>query len=216
MSATSENKSVATIQLVQSAAPTLNEGALWDDSTALALQAVENGQQIGFTKSPNGGIIALASAITSVTTIQVLVSHTIVAGVLNAATKGFRLKAFGIYSGDSSNAPTLTITPKIGTVSLGTIVSAAITDSAANNPFEIEIIGAIVTTGATAHVMVTGNFAPVLGASTTAGATKYLAQNTTYTSSVALSTATSISLSLTCNTNLASAQILTSVLEFIN
>ena len=160
--------------------------------------------------------VVLAAAITSVTTIQSLVSHTIVAGSLNAVGAAFRLRAFGIYSGDASNTPTLTITPLFGAVSLGTIVSAAITDSAANNPFEIELTGVVVTTGATGTMMVTGSFAPVLGGTTVAGATKYLTQNTVATTSVVLTTATTISLSLTCNTNLASAQILSSVLEFLN
>lgn len=126
--------------------------------------------------SPSKVSVTPVTANAAVSTDQQLIELALPAGYLNTLRQPFWFNAAGVYSTAAAQTPTLTFKIKLCTVSgcgsgtvvtMTSIVTTAALASVTNNNWNLNILGATATTGATGNLEAHGLLSVDLGATTT-------------------------------------------------
>jgi hypothetical protein len=154
------------------------------------------------------GALNVQTAITTVTTAQTLGSVVLPAGLMNVAGRTLNFCASGTYTTTGGQTPAITLSAKVAAVTPVSVVSAAVTASAATMPWRF--CGSITTAaiGATgtdeAHAALNIN----LGAGAAAAAVStYLDTNTAVSSTYDHTAANTLAIQLAAGSTLASATL---------
>lgn len=185
-----EQPVLSKLRLDQSGAPAganLAEGDVWNDITAKAILGQVNNIKgaVSFTATVN---------VTPVTATNPnpngnLMSYPIGAGGLNVLGKGLYVWCAGLYTTAAVQTPTVTISVKIGSVTVLSTVSQATTAAQTNFPWNLECFINTAAIGATGTVEAHGILDILLGASATAPVSAYNDANTAVSSAIDLTAA---------------------------
>ena len=145
-------------------------------------------------------VLQAQAALTAITTAQNFFSKTLNANLLNRVGRKLKIKGYANYTTPGSSTPTLTMTLKLGTVTLMTITTAA-TDTAGvtAGPIYFEFDLVVAAAGATATLETHGTVKVGLTATTTAAIAQYLDVNNGTTNTITVGTNPAVGDTITIN-----------------
>src|SRR5271166_1526699 len=133
-------------------------------------------------------LLQAQTALTAITTAQNLFTLALLAGALNKSNRTLRIRGMVIFA--SSGSVAITIALKLGTVTLITIPTAAISASASNAQLYFDFLVSVATTGSSGTLEAHGTVSAQLGATNTAViSAPYGDTNTAVSSAVNLTSA---------------------------
>jgi hypothetical protein len=156
------------------------------------------------------------TALTTITTAQKLITQALNAWLLNRVGRTVRVKGRGIYTSPGTTTPVLTFALKLGSTSLVSIATAALSATASTNmPFEFEFtLSTAVAGGAAAQIEAHGKVACNITANTpAAAAATYLDGNTAVVGSLNLQQALELDVTIAADLTVTSAQLLYATIE---
>src|SRR5271166_6777438 len=163
-----------------------NKGALIADVQEGVVEMVDSS---GNTHGIETTLLLLQAqtALTTITTAQNLFTLALLAGALNKSNRTLRIRGMVIFA--SSGSVAITIALKLGTVTLITIPTAAISASASNAQLYFDFLVSVATTGSSGALEAHGTVSAQLGATNTAVISVYGDTNTAVSSAVNLTSA---------------------------
>jgi hypothetical protein len=192
-----------------------NKGALIADAQTPALEFVDSS---GSTHGVETTTLLLQAqtALTAITTAQTLFTLAFLAGALNKTNRALRVRGMLILA--SSNSVAVTIALKLGTVTLITIPTAAISASASNAQLYFDFLISVASAGSSGTLEAHGTVAAQLGSSnTTALSAQYGDTNTNVSSAVNLTSALNLVATIAAaSSGISSAQVRQLTVEAIN
>ena len=190
-----------------------NKGALIADIQTPAVEMVD---AQGNTHGVESTLLLLQAqtALTTITTAQTLMSLAFLAGALNKTNRTLRISGTVIFT--TAGTPTITLSIKLGTVTLVAILTPAIGNAQTNGQMAFEIIVSVATTGSSGTLETHGELNVQGGSALSAGVVQYLDQNTAVSSAVNLTSALTLAVTLAASTTVSSAQLRQGLIEVIN
>lgn len=157
------------------------------------------------------------TALTTITTAQVLLLCALNGYALNRVGRVIRVKGFLIYTTPGTTTPTMTLALVIGAVTLCTITTAALSATAsANMPVEFEFLLFVVSAGAAGTIEAHGTVSANISANTPAAAAAvYKDINTAVSGAVNLQAAQNLEVTIAASSAVTSAQLRLGTVEVV-
>jgi len=159
------------------------------------------------------------TALTSITTAQNLFSQSLNAGVLNKLNRILQITGSLVYTSPGTTTPTISIAVVLGSVTLCTITTAAISSTASTNlPIQFFFTLQVTTTGTSGALEVHGNVSANITANTPAAAVAaYLDTNTAASSTLDLTAAQTLKVTIASSgAGITGATLRQALVEVIN
>lgn len=192
-----------------------NKGALIADVQTPAVEMVDTQ---GNTHGMESTLLLLQAqtALSTITTAQNLFTLAFLAGALNKTNRALRVRGMLIFA--SSGSVAITIALKLGTVTLITIPTAAISASASNAQLYFDFLISVATTGSSGTLEAHGTVSAQLGATNTAViSAPYGDTNTAVSSAVNLTSALTLAATIAAASGgITSAQVRQALVELVN
>lgn len=162
-------------------------------------------------------ILAAQTALTTITTAQNFINLLLNAGVLNKLNRTVLISGSFIYTTPGTTAPVVTLTLKLGAVTLCTITLAALsTTASANMPVQFQFQLNVVSTGAAGTVESHGAVNANISANTPAAAAScFLDTNIAVSSAVNLQSALALTVQISSTLAVSSAQLRQAAIEVV-
>jgi hypothetical protein len=143
-------------------------------------------------------VLNAQTALTAITTAQNLLSVTLNKGFLNRLARTLLVSGSIIYTSPGTTTPTISIAVKLGSVTLCTITTAAISSTASTNmPIQFAFQLDVAAIGASGTIEAHGQVSANLSANTAAAAiTTFLDTNTAPSSAVDLTTSLALAVTI--------------------
>lgn len=156
--------------------------------------------------------LGIQTALTAITTAQILMSEAFGAGALNIVGRTIRVSGTLIYATTAGNDATITIAIKLGTVTLATITTTA-TDASAitNQPLQFSFTLSVASTGSAGTIVTVGAVNITIGSTTST----FIAPTTGPSAAVNLLSAETLQVTIAASAAIPSAQLLNGLIEII-
>jgi phage baseplate assembly protein gpV len=190
-----------------------NKGALIADAQTPALEFVDSSGNTHGVETTTL-LLQAQTALTTITTAQNLFTLAFLAGALNKTNRALRISGTVIFT--TAGTPTITLSIKLGTVTLVAILTPAIGNAQTNGQMAFEFIVSVATAGSSGTLETHGELTVQGGSALSAGVVQYLDQNTAVSSAVNLTSALTLAVTLAASTTVSSAQLRQGLIEVIN
>jgi hypothetical protein len=163
-------------------------------------------------------VLNAQTALTAITTAQNLLSVTLNKGFLNRLARTLLVSGSIIYTSPGTTTPTISIAVKLGSVTLCTITTAAISSTASTNmPIQFAFQLDVAAIGASGTIEAHGQVSANLSANTAAAAiTTFLDTNTAPSSAVDLTTSLALAVTIASSgAGITGAQLRQATLELV-
>lgn len=194
------------------------------DSQALILDAENNFLEVSGNAHKRAAlrsaiaVIQAQTALTAITTAQVLLSKALNAGALNVTGRTVRVRGSLIYSTTATNVATITLALVLGATTLCTITTAATNTAASTNlPIQFEFVLSVAVPGgaAASNIESHGSVRADIGTAAAAAIAQYLDTNTAVVTGADLTAANTLEVTIAASAAVPSAQLLLSEIELV-
>ena len=154
------------------------------------------------------------TALTAITTAQVLLSKAFGAGALNVAGTTITIAGKLVYSTTIANVATISLALTLGGVTLATITTAATNTAASTNlPIQFSFTATVTATGASGTLIANGVVNADVGTAAAAAVATYLDTNTAVSSAVNLLNAETMTVTIAASAAVPSATLLNATVQ---